>query len=108
MLPIKRIAVFYANSDFSEVIKSFLSGGEAGHLWFLPALFWITVVFFLILKVFKKRSIFAILITTFLIQNYCQKYIPIDIFLFQKGMNYIFWYALGYCFDIFRQNNRFR
>ncbi len=108
MLPIKRIASFYTHSDFSEVIKNFLGDvGESGHLWFLPALFWISIVFFIILKIFKNKSIFAILITSFLVQIYHAKYIPINIFGFQAGMNYIFWYALGYCFDIFRQRSNF-
>lgn len=103
MLPVKRISNFYANADFSEVIKSFLNGGESGHLWFLPTLFWISILFLIITKIIKNKSIVGILIVTFLIQKYHKTYIPIDMFFLSTALDYIFWYALGYCFDIIRQ-----
>lgn len=45
MIPIKTIGSFYDYNEITNIVRSFLSGGEGGHLWFLPAMFWAQVVF---------------------------------------------------------------
>ncbi len=98
MLPVRLLGNFYKIGNFNEVIRGFLNGTETCHLWFLPTLFWTTIIFYLLLKVFKNKSDAALLIVSLIIQKYYSYYIHIDVFFLSLSTQYIFWYALGYVF----------
>ena len=40
MLPVKYIGHFYSRESVLQAMQGLLSGQDAGHLWFLTALFW--------------------------------------------------------------------
>ena len=107
MLPVKLLGNFYTRSSFLLAAKGFLSGIDSGHLWFLPAAFWVIIIFTIIEKIGKKLKVdnpYILLIISGVIQLLYSK-IPFDILLMKKGMSYIFWFALGYCFEYERKRN---
>ena len=101
MLPIKYVGNFYTYDNFAQAVRNFLAGKESGHLWFLAALFWCTVSFTLILTFLLRNnadSVYILLIVSegISLMHDC---IPIDIFGLHRGLDYIFWFSLGYVFE---------
>lgn len=108
MFPVKRLGNFYDNDSMKEAMRGFLSGADSGHLWFLTALFWCIIVFALykkILDMLKIQSIYIVLLVGGLIQLNVS-YIPFDVLGLKKGLGYMFYFALGYIFEIERSSNR--
>lgn len=100
---------FYTDANLLEILKQFIIGGEGGHLWFLLTLFWTTIVFYLISKPFKNKSILAPLVISLILQLFSTKLIlptAANILLLRTGISYIFWYALGYAIESFRQKHK--
>lgn len=89
---------YYNKENFIEAVIKFLVGKGDGHLWFLPALLWCFVILWCLRRVVGKRSVYPVLIVSALIQFY-YGYLSVDFFLFKRGMDYIFWFTLGYWFD---------
>lgn len=106
MLPVKRIGGFYSNNSLKEALRGFLSGVDSGHLWFLIALFWCIIIFCILVKSLIKlniQSIYAVLLIAGVIQL-IGSYLPIDILGFKIGISYIFYFAIGYVFEIKRSS----
>lgn len=106
MIPIKYLGGFYDNSNMALVFAGYFSGIDSGHLWFLPALFWCMIVFTILFKIMKKlniNSIYGLLFITGVIQL-THVYLDFDFFFLQLGLNYIFYFALGYVFESERRN----
>jgi fucose 4-O-acetylase-like acetyltransferase len=101
MFPIKIISGFYNLESIFPALNLFFYGGDSGHLWFLLALFWIFALFFILNKYIGKKSILILLIITYIIQQK-QYLINFDMFSLKLGLTYIFWFSLGYCFEIIR------
>lgn len=101
MIPVKYFGNFYEKRELGEVYKNFLSGTESGHLWFLIALFWCIIVFSILYKVFERfkfETKYGLLLCCGFIQILAG-FMPIDFFSFRKGIEYIFYFALGYVFQ---------
>lgn len=108
MFPMKRLGNFYDNATLKSALKGFLSGQDSGHLWFLTALFWCVIIFIGIHKAFVKKNInsfYAVLVVCGAIQLLCS-YIPIDILGLKTGLSYIFYFSLGFVFEVERRNNQ--
>ena len=107
MLPIKYYCGYYSRENLPQATRLFLAGGnDSGHLWFLLALFWCLLMFCLILKLAERFSIhssFFILFVCALIEEYSKQYSLCNFPQFYKGMQYIFWFALGYYFETARK-----
>ncbi len=106
MLPVKYLGNFYNKQGLLLAMQGVLSGIDSGHLWFLPALFWCMVIFVLIRKILSKKtnSIYLSLLISGIIQIFSIK-LPFNIFLLKEGLNYIFWFTLGYVFEIERRQH---
>lgn len=101
MFPIKLFTNFYNSQTIFDALSVFLKGGDSGHLWFLLALFWCFVVFYICNKYIGRKSIFVLLILAYVIQQ--KSYlINIDFGGLQTGLSYFFWFTLGYCFELIR------
>jgi len=100
MLPIKYIGGFYDIEGLRHAASEFLLFQDSGHLWFLPALFWCMIVFVIIQKIIVKKtnSIYLLLLVAGLV-NLTYTYFPFDVLGLKKGLDYIFWFALGYVFE---------
>lgn len=101
MLPVKRLGNFYDNESLLNALKGFLSGLDSGHLWFLTALFWCIVVFTAgekILSKFRINSMYALLMIAGVIQL-TYTYLPFNVLGLKKGLSYIFFFAMGFCFE---------
>lgn len=101
MLPVKRLGNFYNNESLKDALKGFLGGLDSGHLWFLTALFWCIVVFTILEKVFSRlkiNSMYALLLATGAI-HLTYTYLPFNVLGLKKGLSYIFFFAMGYCFE---------
>lgn len=112
MFPLKWLGAFYDQNTVIPAVESFLGGGESGHLWFLPALFWCFVVFYLfrhlsrlLTKSSENGSMHCLLLIFAGIVQLFYHHLGIDFFSFQKGMDHIFWFTLGYVFDGWWQKN---
>lgn len=77
-------------------------GGVSGHLWFLLALFWVFIVFWVIRKV-SFGSLGTVFLLSLTVQFY-HKYLPFNFFRFQQGMEYIIWFCIGYIFQKLRND----
>ena len=66
MLPVKYLGNFYTSDNFMAAVKSFLVGGESGHLWFLPALFWCTVSFSIARRLLLSKGVKSVYALTLL------------------------------------------
>lgn len=102
MLPVKRLSGYYSAEDFPQALMKFWHGGGDGHLWFLMALFWCFVVFWIIRRAVGSKRWPLVLGLALLVQILAGKGSG-DLFLFRRGMGYLFWFALGYYFDGFRK-----
>ncbi len=105
MLPIKRLGHFYDNVSLINAMKGFLSGQDSGHLWFLPALFWCIIAFVILIKLFEKInicSLYLLLLSAGILQIF-SSYISIDVLGLKTGLQYIFYFALGYAFECERK-----
>lgn len=110
VLPVKYFCDFYAAETFPRAVASFLLGGnDSGHLWFLTALFWCMLVFALLEKTAARFSAglpggtaLPLLAAAGLIQTVAAPRIPMDLFGFARGMEHLFWFALGYGFELLR------
>ena len=72
MLPVKYLGNFYTSDNFIDAVKSFLVGGESGHLWFLASLFWCTVIFSMIRRFLLRKgvkSVYAIMFLSVIIYD---------------------------------------
>lgn len=102
MLPIKYMGDFFDINSIVSAYQMFWSGATSGHLWFLPALFWCMIIFVIVYKCKKRCKIESLYILLFIfggIQIIVQN-VQGDIFLLKTGLKYIFWFALGYVFEI--------
>lgn len=105
MLPVKYAGGFYTKEKYFEALRSFLQGGESGHLWFLLALFWCMVVFVLCYKSmrrFRFDSNYFLLLVSGVIRL-CYSSLPFDFWGFKSGLSYLFWFTLGYVFECERK-----
>ena len=65
MLPVKYLGNFYSAENFAEAVRSFLNGGESGHLWFLAALFWCMVIFSGLRRIFRRLGVRSVYLSIF-------------------------------------------
>ena len=103
MFPVKFAGNFYNANTIAEAMMRFIYGGEAGHLWFLPALFWCFLIFSVMHSFFAGNNM-KCLIFSGVISLLCV-YVPgRDIFLgLKQGMNNIVWFSAGYVFETERK-----
>lgn len=108
MLPIKRLGNFYNQDSLLSALKGFLGGEDSGHLWFLTALFWCMIIFYLMKKVLEKIEVSSNFLLLFLAGIVCvtYTYIPFDFLGFKVGVGYLFYFALGWTFEKERQTHR--
>lgn len=107
MMPVNRFGNFYSNDTFKQALGGLLLGVDSGHLWFLTALFWCILVFVVVLKIFDYfhiNSIYGILSVAGIIQLTYSS-IPFDVLGFKMGLSYIFYFSLGYVFEIERSSS---
>lgn len=69
MFPVKRISGFYMGKDYFTAFQNFLFGSNAGHLWFLLALFWCFLLFYPIEKYICQKNMCIGIITACVIYN---------------------------------------
>lgn len=102
VIPVKWLADFYNNTTVNVAYVNSLGGGSSAHLWFLLALFWVFIVFWIIRKI-SCGSMGFLFLLCLLVQLY-HKYLPFNFLLFQRGMGYIIWFCIGYIFQKARTN----
>lgn len=64
MIPIKSFLGYrnYANVKFLGILKMLLLNIDSGHLWYLPTLFIMFIIMYVLLKIFKENRLLIILI----------------------------------------------
>lgn len=85
----------YQGKSFLELlIKNVLLGEDIGHLWYLPSLFTIFIVFYLFENYIRKFSlIFGLLF--FIGISILSGFFP-SIFFIQKSLNYLLYFYVGF------------
>lgn len=108
MLPIKFISRVYDKSGLLKAVKVFWWGGEAGHLWFLCALFWCFIFCALVhkvLKYIKVESVWIPLFLSMIVTHYYEAF-PIEFFGTKQAAMYFLYFNLGYAFEVWRKQFR--
>lgn len=107
MFPIKYFTGFYSSDSFiKSVLSFFVSTGDSGHLWFLVALFLCMIIFVLMVKILTKFNLYneyALLLISIILQWISASNITTEVLGIKKALGYIFWFALGYCFEKIRK-----
>lgn len=104
MLPAKLLGGGYSLQTYPVAIKNFLSlVSDAGHLWFLYALFWCYVLFYPLYKLFyvRYKSVFAVLAVSVFLYLVLSN-VPNNFLQWQSGVYNCIWFALGFAFGHFR------
>lgn len=106
MLPVKYLAGFYKTENLSAALGDFLlGGGDSGHLWFLPALFWCMAVFALLEKLLaidaKKWWFCCVPLALGAALHLLSQRLPVW-FALQQFAAYFIWFALGWAFEPLR------
>lgn len=93
LLPIRYILGYegYVNNTLIyNIVDNIILGKDNGHLWFLPSLYIIFLLFYIILK--KVKRLDWVLIICFVISIIGLK-IP---YYFGNSLQYLFWFSFGY------------
>lgn len=103
VIPIKYLSMYYYSS--SNIIRDVFIGqlllqGNS-HLWFLPTLFFCFIAIYIVENNVKKITWYIKLII-YLVLNVVS--FKIDTNIINYLFNYLFWFYLGYCFEIKRDN----
>ena len=106
MLPVKYLAAFYTAEELPAALGNFLlGGGDSGHLWFLPALFWCMAVFALLEKLLaidaKKWWFCCVPLALGAALHLLSQQLPVW-FALQQFAAYFIWFALGWAFEPLR------
>ena len=112
MLPVKIFTGFYTPENLPKGIWGFLVGGsDSGHLWFLAGLFWCMVVFALLQKTAERflakhsgMQVFVLLAIGAVVQL-CAERMPFELLGIVRGLQYFFWFCLGYAFEPLRHKH---
>lgn len=96
MIPLKIQGGFFDAQRLWEIAAAFLTGRESGHLWFLTALFWCFVVFFILQKLLKKSVFVFSAAGLFYLFN---DGLPQGWFDFAFSVRFLIFFAAGYYFD---------
>ena len=105
MLPVKYLIGYYTKETFAKALAGFFVGEDAGHLWFLPALFWSLLIYVAIRKVLAHFSVKSELLPLVIcmLLSFSYELCPFEFFGFKTGLDYLIWVALGYLFETIRQ-----
>ena len=98
MFPVKFMGDFYSAETIGGAMLRFIYGGEAGHLWFLPALFWCFAVFSVLRRLTDGSSV-KILVISCAISS-LSACVPSEYILLglRRGMRGLAWFSAGYIF----------
>ena len=107
MLPVKYLAGFYEGYTVPQVLWSFLKGGEDGHLWFLPALFFCMLLFAGLRKLLQRWTD-----STLVPLAVCLVLAPLfgappgSVVQFRTGISYLSYFAVGYWLQDLRNRRK--
>ena len=106
MLPVKALSGFYTLQALPAALGDFLlGGGDAGHLWFLWALFWCMAVFALLERLLKLEGrpwlFCALPLVLGAVLQLLAPHLPVWLALRQFGQQFL-WFALGWAFEPLR------
>lgn len=103
MIPVQMIFNIYSDNEgyFYKVFNEILLGNMPGHLWFLLALFHITIVFYLVEKYLKDKNIdlnpiSIIILLSFI--GFLTRNIS-NIYQIQSSIEYSIYFFIGYIFS---------
>ena len=105
MLPVKYLIGYYTKETFLQALAGFFVGEDAGHLWFLPALFWSLLIYLAIRKILGHFSVKSELLPFVIcvILSFSYELCPVEFFGLKTGLDYLIWVALGFLFEAIRQ-----
>lgn len=95
MIPLRLLASYapYEEHNLSDIIKSFLLCNDCGHLWFLPVLFYIFIIFYVLIKSSKYCLVYIPIVAIILF--YLYPYIP-NYFRIADALKYLLSFTLGF------------
>lgn len=108
MMPIKAMTGYYDRESLLLAMKGFLRGEDSGHLWFLPALFWCTIIFVLLKKLLERVDLYnpyIMLLLCGIVQLFLAEKAPIEVLGLGLGMKYELYFAMGYVFELERDHH---
>ena len=100
MFPLKLASGYYTPETVLPAMGAFLLGGESGHLWFLPTLFWAMAAFVGLQKLLSrlpKWELWLPLLCALL--SLGAAFVPGDLLLIVRGLQNLFYFAGGFYFE---------
>ena len=109
LLPLRLLIRYpgYSGLGVKELLSCFLTASDVGHLWFLPALFFVFLFAYCILWAVEKipgirnRSDLLLLLVSAVIYFEGYRFVPHYPPL-QTAALYLMWFSLGYCIHCFQ------
>ena len=102
VIPIKVISRYYAiNYVHKAVFYEMLNG--IGHLWFLIALFWFFIIFYVLDKYIYSKNKFIfwlIVLSTYFFSNIIDEFMPNGL---KMNIKYLIFFCIGYFFEKIRK-----
>lgn len=103
MVPVQMIFNIYSDNEgyFYKVFNEILLANMPGHLWFLLALFHMSIIFYLIEKYLNRKNIdfnpvIVVILLSFI--GFLTRNIP-NIYQIQSSIEYSIYYYIGYIFS---------
>lgn len=110
MFPVKLLGGFYSFASVRQAIVIFWNGGDSGHLWFLPSLFWCMLLFVIIFKALQRLNICSVWLVLIICEiiSITYMFLPFDFLGMKQGLAYLFWFGLGFLFEKYRKKLTFK
>lgn len=100
MLPIRIVTDYYHDCSLFQILFSFITCKDCGHLWFLIALFICFVLFTLLVKlVYKLLNKWYLRYSMLLLICFVLQLVSPYIRFVSVGLSFIFFFAIGYVFQ---------
>lgn len=102
VIPIKLISRFYSTNYVPNAIFYDMMNG-IGHLWFLFALFWIFILFYVLEKYIynnNKYVFWVIILITYFFSDIIYDFMPNGL---KSHVQYVIFFCIGYFFEIIRE-----
>lgn len=97
MIPIRLMCHYssWNNLKYYEILKRVFLGIDSGHLWFLPTLFLIFVIAFIIFPYINKKSVDCLVLIISFLGSLIAQRIP-AIFFLNTIASSLYWFCLGF------------
>lgn len=106
MVPIRYVAEYpyYTSGGYVTAVINCFEGSDSGHLWYLPTLFVLFMLVYIINKIADKKIMKIITIILLFILSVCSIKLP-TIFFLSQVCEYLIYFYLGFLYNKIDESN---